>query len=102
MPPLLVNTVQPSAFHRVPRHPADGGQLEPPVGLDLLDHGAQRVGVGGNGPRRGDHLPGPFGRQRPFAGVGQLQLRESRQRLLGEGDRPVGKAGGAGGVQQLG
>ena len=49
--PQRVKTVTPFAFDRVPGIPADFGQLQPPVGFDLLDHRAQRIDVGGQAAR---------------------------------------------------
>jgi len=56
-----------------PYDPADAGGPQPPAALDLLDHQAQRVGVGGQAARRiGGRARHPD-QQRAFARAGRAQ-----------------------------
>jgi len=90
------------AFHGVPGIAADHRQLEPAAGLDLLDHGAQRIGVGGEGAGGIVRLALPAHHQGALAGAVERQPGEGLQGGFGEGNGGFSVTGGAGGVQQPG
>ena len=91
------------AFGKIPREAANAGKFQATVGFDFFHHRAEGVDVGGEGAGGVGGVAFPTGNQRAFGRHAQVGFRQhGLQGAAGEVNGTVGKAGGAGGVQQVG
>ena len=86
----------------VPSVATDLGKFQSSIGLDLLDHAAQGIYMGGKGTRIVIALAGPGGQQGTFACAREPEHRKGIEGLLGQGDGRFCQPGGTGSVEQLG
>src|SRR5690349_21859557 len=88
-------------LHAGPLDAADATEPEPPIGLDLLDYGAKRIHMRGQGNGRQIRLHLPFRDQSTLARARQLQLAELRKLMFHKRDGRFGKTGWRVDIQKL-